>query len=179
MKYFNFKIVGVGFLLLFAIACTSKKDKLIATINSNEKILFADEMITPKEDSIAKILVADYQQFAKENETDSLAPVYLFKGADVAKNIGQYKLAIDMWGKICAKYPTSKQAANSMFFQAFTYQTAINDTAKAKLIFQDFISKYPTNTFVKDAKFSIEQMESKLSDDEIVAKFMRNLEVKK
>ncbi|MEY2830090.1 MAG: hypothetical protein RIQ33_1948 [Bacteroidota bacterium] len=179
MKYLNFKTTGVLFIIIFVWGCTSKKDALRANIKANEKKLFADEMITPSEDSIAKVLVADYQQFAKENEADSLAPLYLFNAADIAKNIRQYKQAVDAWGKVVAKYPTSKQAANSMFFQAFTYQTAMNDTAKAKLIFKDFIAKYPNHHFVKDAKFSIEQMENKLSDDEIVAGFMKKLEEKK
>jgi outer membrane protein assembly factor BamD (BamD/ComL family) len=171
-------IIIISGSLLFLFACTSPKDKLKAKIVANEKILLADEMVTPKEDSIANILISDFQTFAKENPDDTSAVDYLYKAAEYSKGISKFKQAVDIYGVIFAKYPQSKQAANSLFLQAFTYQTNMNDTAKAKLIFKDFIAKYPNHPFVKDAKFSLEQMENKLSDDEIVAGFMKKLEEK-
>jgi outer membrane protein assembly factor BamD (BamD/ComL family) len=171
-------ILICSILALTIVACTSNKEKLITKIKANEKALLSDSMITPNEDSIAAVLISDYQTFAKENAADSLAPDYLFKAADISKNTRKYKQAIDCWGLIISKYPESSRAAYSLFLQAFTYQTAMNDTIKSKLIFKDFIAKYPTHPFVKDAKFSIEQMEGKLSDDEIVANFLKNLEDK-
>jgi outer membrane protein assembly factor BamD (BamD/ComL family) len=164
--------------VLFLFACTSSKNKLKAKISANEKIILADEMVTPKEDSIASVLISDFQTYAKENPDDSLAVEYLYKAAEYSKGISKFKQAADLYGIIFAKYPTSKKAAISLFNQAFTYQDNMNDTIKAKLIFKDFIAKYPNHPFVKDAKISIEQMENKLSNGEIVAGFMKKLEEK-
>ena len=49
------------------VGCQSGKVKLHQKITAEEQSLLADATVTPAEDSLAKVIIADYQQFAKEN----------------------------------------------------------------------------------------------------------------
>ncbi len=165
----KFRIL-IAFSLLIAFAsCESNKQKLQNNISANEKKLFADSMVTPNEDSVVKILVQDYQNFAKENPTDSLASEYIFKAADLCKNIRKYKQALDLWSLEQEKYPTSKRAPYSLFLQAFTYETDMNDTARARKLYQDFINKYPQHPLTASAKSSMDNLG--ISPEELIKKF--------
>ena len=117
----KFRILfACGLLIAFA-SCESNKQKLQNRIFANEKKIFADSMVTPNEDSVVKILVQEYQNFAKENPTDSLASEYIFKAADLCKNTRKYKQAVDLWTLEQDKYPASKRTPYRLFLQSFTY----------------------------------------------------------
>ncbi len=153
---------------LFA-ACESSNQKLHNKIVKEERAIYADSVVTPKEDSLVKVLIEDYQTFAKQNVNDSLAPEYMFKAADLCKNTTRYKQAIDCWTSIIQKYPKSNRAAYSLFLQAFTYENNMNDTAVAKKLYNNFIEKYPAHPLAASAKASVEQMGIPL--EELIKKF--------
>jgi outer membrane protein assembly factor BamD (BamD/ComL family) len=150
-------------------SCESQQQKLQKKIRKNESVLLADSMVTTNEDSLVKILVADYQAYAAQFNTDTLAPEYLFKAADLNKSVRNFKAAIDNWGFIIQKYPQSKQAPFSLFLQAFSYENDLSDTARAKLIYEDFLKKYPTHQLAKSAQSSIDNMGVSL--EELVKRF--------
>ncbi len=155
------------------VGCQSGKVKLHQKITAEEQSLLADATVTPAEDSLAKVIIADYQQFAKENADDSLSAEYLFKAAKICENTKRYKQAVDLYADVYKKYPVSKKASMSLFFEAFTYQEKIGDTAVAKKIYNQFLQQYPGSPFVESAKYSVQQIESKMSNDELVNSFKK------
>ena len=165
----KFRIVIVFCAVIALASCESGNQKLQKKIAANEKQLFADSMLTPSEDSLAKVLIDDYQTFAKQNPTDSLAPEYYFKAADLCKNSRRYKQAIDLWSAVLQQYPKSNKAAYSLFLQAFTYENNMTDTASAKKIYHQFIEKYPTHPLAKSAQDELATMSIPL--DELIKQF--------
>jgi outer membrane protein assembly factor BamD (BamD/ComL family) len=150
-------------------SCEPAKQKLHNKIKNEEQKLFSDQVVSPQEDSLVKILIADYETFSKENPDDTLAIEYLYRSADLCKNTMRYKQAIDTWNKLIQKYPNSSRASYSLFMQAFTYETNLNDTSMAKKLYNNFIEKYPSHKLVPSAKASVEQMGIPLND--LIKKF--------
>ena len=45
-----------------------------------------------------------------------------------------------------------------MFLQGFIYETQLNDTSKARVIYEQVIQKYPNTQFAIDSKASIDNL---------------------
>jgi outer membrane protein assembly factor BamD (BamD/ComL family) len=163
----NIFVAALSSVLFFQ--CTSHSDKLLQEIAAQEKRLYADTIITPREDSLAKATISNYEALAKEINADSIAANYLFKAADLCKGTRRFKQAIDDYGVLIQKYPQSPKAPLALFLQAFTYETEMNDLVMAKKLYEEFLQKYPAHQMAKSAEASIAQLG--MSPDELIKMF--------
>ncbi|MFK7933992.1 MAG: tol-pal system YbgF family protein [Saprospiraceae bacterium] len=116
----------------------------------------AEDLSIVKLDTIqAKTLIKESEKFATQFSRDTLAPVYLFRAADVARGIGQYQQAVALWEWVQKEYPTFDKAPESLFFQGFTYENDLGKPELARSYYERFIEKYPTHPLLATVQSSL------------------------
>lgn len=113
--------------------------------------------------------ITSYMQFASNFPADTLAPLYLFRAATFASSLNQFQRAINIYDTITTKYPTFNRAAECLFSRANLYDDKMKDTAKAHVLYQQVIDKYPNDTWASQAKFAIKNLGK--TPDEIINSF--------
>lgn len=129
-----------------------------------------------KDTQTAKDLVSKSQLFAEQYPQDSMTAIYLFRAADVSRGLGDYELAINLWGQVNREYSNFKRAPDALFLQGFTYDRDLKDAAKAKQYYQQFLEKYPDHTLVKDASLMLQYLESDKTPEELIKEFKEKSE---
>ncbi len=115
------------------------------------------------------VAVTAYLKFAGNFPTDSMAPVCLFNAANIAMSLNQYQRAINIYDTISTKYPTFKRAADCLFIRGFIYDDKLKDTARARVMYQQVIDKYPHDSLAMQARAAISILGK--SYDEIIKEF--------
>ena len=158
MQTMNRNIILILITSLAMIAgCKPSKEKSAARIQGLEKRLYAPDAVSfdkAKSDSLMNM----YETFIKENPKDTLSPGYLFKAANIAMNNSDGNKALSLFDQYIRDYPGQKKAALCMFFRGFVYENVLHDLDRARETYLQFIEKYPTNEFVKDARMAIKNL---------------------
>lgn len=119
----------------------------------------------------AGLAIQAYSDFAGNFPDDSLSPDYLFKAAEIATATQQYPQALTYYKTITDKYPQFKLNRESLYLQGYLLDNFLNDDAKAKLIYEQVITKYPTSSYANDAKAAIDNLGK--SDEELIKEFKK------
>lgn len=112
-----------------------------------------------------------YDDFVTAFPTDTLAPDFLFKAGEIATASKQYPQALKYYQTITDKYPNYKLVDVSLYLQGNLLDNCLNDDAKAKIIYEQVIAKYPTSTYANDAKSAIANLGK--SDEELIKEFKK------
>ncbi len=100
---------------------------------------------------------------------DGLSPDYLHKAGETARAIRAFPKAVDIYDRIYAKYPTYEKAAQALFLKAFTYDNDLGDKATAKVLYEEFLQKFPNDDFADDTQFLLANLGK--DDEEIIKGF--------
>jgi outer membrane assembly lipoprotein YfiO len=161
-------VVVAGVFLL--VACKSRKEKLSDDIGTNEQKLFSDSTHALNNQA-AEDLLKMYGEYSEKYPQDSLASAYLFKAADLSNGLRKYNEAIQLYSQFREKYPNDKKAAACLFLQAFIYDNNMKETEKAKKLYAEFLKKYPSHELAPSAKASLDQLNSGLSNEDLIKMF--------
>jgi outer membrane protein assembly factor BamD (BamD/ComL family) len=145
------------FISVALISCDNKYSKsLDDTINDTEDYLF-DEFgqFNP---AIAEKLVQLYMTRVDSLPKDSLTAGYLFKAADVSVNLGNSQRTLSLLDRFIQEYPMNEQTPISMFLKAFVYENQLNDTAKARSVYEEYINRFPESELIEDARVAIRNL---------------------
>lgn len=159
----------------FCIGCTSSRDKSLAEITVAEKSLFSDSSSTPDMKK-AMHLYGLYTAFAARYIDDSLASEYLFRAADLAQGIRHYRLAMDCYDKIVKDHPGSKKAAAALFMEGFVLQDGLMQKDSAMMKYTFFLQHYPDHTLAASAKALLDQLQSGLTDEELIKQWEQGVD---
>jgi len=132
----------------------------------------ADEQTGRLNEEAAKEYLTSAQQLAKDFPSDTSTAMPYYKAAEVARALGQSQTALDIYQKIIDQYPSFHKVPEARFMIAFTYDEDLNDLAKAKTAYEDFIRLHPNHTFTDDAEMLLSNLGK--SDEQI----LRELEAK-
>ncbi|MCF8304596.1 MAG: tetratricopeptide repeat protein [Bacteroidales bacterium] len=161
---------------LFLGSCSSDpKKEAIEKIGRLEQELVGDTL-GPVNKEKANKLVDQYVNYADNYTKDSLAPVYLFKAADIAMNTGMPGKSIMYFNRILNQYPDYRKTPHAMFLKAYVYENHMSNLGKAKTLYEQFIEKYPESDFADDAKVSLKYLGK--SPEELIKEFEKNREKK-
>ena len=105
-------------------------------------------------------------RLAEENAGDTLAALPLYKAAEIHQALGDYNSAADIFGRIYGDYPSFSKSGEALFMQAFTYDENLEDYPKAKSLYEEFLAKYPDNTFADDTEMLLKNLGK--SDEEML-----------
>lgn len=182
LKFFNMKVftrlllyVNIGS-IVFSFACTSKSPEtvtqaqLISTLGQLETELRAGEGTTLDTSKI-NTFVQNAEALATRFPQDSLAPMYLFRAAELRHATGKWEEAIDLWGKIDAKFKNYQRSPEALFMQGFVAENELHDRKQAVKYYQTFIEKYPEHPLSKDAIVLIDNLKNGVSDQELIEQF--------
>ncbi|MEO0727417.1 MAG: tetratricopeptide repeat protein [Bacteroidota bacterium] len=100
------------------------------------------------------------------------SPELLYKSGEIARSIGAFQEALNIYSNIESYFPQYKKAPKALFMQAFTYAEDLNDEEQARMLYERFLEKYPEDDFVKDAKILLENLGK--SDEEIFQQLQNN-----
>ncbi len=117
-----------------------------------------------------------YTDFVNAFPADSLAPDFLFKSGEIATATKQYPQALMFYETITSKYPKYKLVDVSLYLQGVLLDNYLNDDAKAKVIYEQVIAKYPESSYARDARAAIGNLGK--SDEELIKEFEKKNGVK-
>jgi outer membrane protein assembly factor BamD (BamD/ComL family) len=147
----------LAFMAVIAVACQSPKENALKEIDALEA---QDSLFNL--DNMAKLKDA-YVAFADKYPDDERAPEFLFKAgqnigaiASGNKDVEMHKEAITIFNRIQTTYPKHHYAEESLFMTGFVYENYLNDVAKAKIAYQELMTKYPDSELAEEAKLAIE-----------------------
>lgn len=115
--------------------------------------------------SVAREYLTLTEIYAKARPDDPKSPEKLYKAGEIARSIGAFQEALNIYATIENYFPQYEKAPKALFMQAFTYAEDLNDEAKARELYEAFIAKYPEDDFVDDAQMLLETLGK--SDEEI------------
>jgi len=113
--------------------------------------------------------ITAYTRLANNFPNDSMAAGCLFDAANISMSLTQYQRAINFYDTISTKYPTFKRAADCIFIRGFIYDDKLKDTAKARVMYQMVIDKYPHDSIASQARAALAILGK--SYDEIIKGF--------
>lgn len=119
--------------------------------------------------NMASAVVLAYSDFAKNYPKDSLTPDFLFKAGEISTATQQYEQALKYYETITTNYPEFKLAPESLYLQGYLLDNFLNDEAKAKIVYEMVIAKYPGLPYAADAKAAIKNLGK--SDEELIREF--------
>lgn len=157
-------------LILLTYSCKPGKEKLKETIAANEQKLF-NESTKMLDTATANQILNSYLDFTNRFPDDTLAAGYFFKAGDLYNGMKKYKEAIDVFEQFRLKFPTHRKVPVSLFLEAFIYDNNLHDVEHAKLLYSDFLQKYPSHELARSAQASLNQLNMGLSDEELVRMF--------
>jgi outer membrane protein assembly factor BamD (BamD/ComL family) len=142
---------------IFILSCSNGKEKKLTELKDLEKAVSANPL-APIDFKKAKELVNAYTDFVKEFPEDSGAASYLFKAANIAMNIGQPKVSIDLFDQIIKEYPKFNKIPDCYFLKAFVYDDKLKNITKAREAYENFLRKFPNHDFADDARSCIDNL---------------------
>lgn len=155
----KYTIILLAFAGLF-IACQSQ-DSMQHDILVKEETLMQSAARSKSMDSLANVLIADYDAYASKYPKDSMTPTYLIREGQLYSSKRDFQKAAELFNKVCVQYPTDHWASYALFFQALAYSDwaqsnnnkndILRNSERSRSLFADFIRKYPSHNLVKDA----------------------------
>jgi len=149
----------------------TSRDSAIMNIQNLEHRLYGDSVQVIKRGVAMETIIA-YAKFAHNFPEDSLSPEFLFKAAEIARALHNGKEAVLYYNMIYTDFPENEKAPTALFLEAFTYENILKDTAQARILYQNFIDKYPNNQFADDARYSLKYLGK--SAEELIKIFENN-----
>ena len=112
----------------------------------------------PINSAVANIAIDFYNKYYLNFPDDEKTPDYLYKAGEISSALNYSEPAINFFKVIHDKYPSYKRAPSCLLLQGFIYETQLNDTSKARVIYEQVIQKYPNTQFAIDSKASIDNL---------------------
>jgi outer membrane protein assembly factor BamD (BamD/ComL family) len=161
------------FVLLFAcilVSCKPPKVRLTDEIKAGEQMLFSDSTMSLNVVEANKVFL-NYLKYSDTYPGDTLSADFLFRAGDLSNGLNRPKEAIALFNRLRTQYPDYRKAPAALFMEAFIYETRLQDPENAKDKYKEFIEKYPSHKLVPSAQASLDQLNSNLSNEDLIRKF--------
>ncbi|MBL1232750.1 MAG: tetratricopeptide repeat protein [Flavobacteriales bacterium] len=142
-------------------------EERIALIDNYSLILANDTTGVHRE--VAEKLLLAYEDFLKHHSFETISKEYQFRAGELAKAINKPHLAIKHLNGLLERDPDHERAPLALFYKATIVGDMLNEDENAKMLYQEFIDKYPDHPLAESAKESIKLQGKSL--DEIVKEF--------
>ena len=163
-----------GLLLMFALllcllaGCKHEKteqEKLYDEITAKETELYKDKTEAIDKDKAIE-MVRLYAEYADKYTTDTLAPEYLFRAAEISENANQPNNAITYLTRIEENYKDYRNYPLCIFKKAYIYENYLKNQEKARQYYEKFITDYPNHELAEAANSSL--MFLGMSDSDLI-----------
>jgi TolA-binding protein len=145
----------------------AKKIAQLELIGKLEKQMHLSTTLNPE---LGKSAIQEYLRYAALYPEDSTASAeFLFRGGEIATAIHAYPNALHCFEMITTTYPSFEHVRESLYLQGYLLDNYMNDDAKAKGIYEQFLAKYSSGSYVADAKAAISNLGK--TDEELIKEF--------
>ncbi|MEL6135227.1 MAG: tetratricopeptide repeat protein, partial [Bacteroidota bacterium] len=121
-------------------------------------------------------LAVAYEAEVDKVEDKAQKGEFLYKAAENYEVTSQFEKALELYNTLSDDYVGHKRESDALFKQGFIYNNKMNDTTRARVAYEAFIKKFPSDDLVKDAQWEIDHFG--MSEDEILEEILRNQEEK-
>lgn len=171
-------MIIVGMLGMLVFSCKKKESGGGWDVNQDRKVAIEaleKELAQSAGESIdferSRLLIQQYEQYARSLPGDSLAPVYLFKAAEVARAVRDYGLAIRLWAEVNERYADYKLAPEALFLQGLITEQDLQNPKAAVPIYEAFLQRYPSHYLYQDARLLHDNCKAGKTDAELIDRF--------
>lgn len=144
-------------------------------IDSLEMVLYQDAKGAINQKA-AQDLMLTYEKYVDQHPDDTISAEYLFRNAQVALGLKLGSRSAMYLEQFYNHYPQHPKAPQALFMQAFVYETELNNMERAKIKYQEFITKYPNHEFYLDAELSLENLGK--SEEDLMKEFEKKNAIK-
>jgi hypothetical protein len=171
-------IIILGMLSMLIFACKKKESGGGWDVNQDRKVAIEaleKEVAQSAGEAIdferGRLLIQQYEQYARSLPGDSLAPVYLFKAAEVARGMRDFGLAIRLWAEVNERYPDYQLAPEALFLQALITEQDLQKPKAAVPLYEAFLQRYPSHYLYKDARLLHDNCKAGKTDADLIDSF--------
>ena len=147
-------------------ACQPSQEKLAEQIAVLEK-----ESLEQYDTTKMNNLLSLYQSYIEQFPQDSLTANYLFKSGTVNMSMHKGPESLRDFTNFTINFPQHELLPDAYFYIAYIYESIMYDITAAKTAYYDFLIRFPSHKWAKDANSSIQILSSEKSLNEIVASF--------
>ncbi|MCB0572435.1 MAG: tetratricopeptide repeat protein [Phaeodactylibacter sp.] len=94
------------------------------------------------------------------------APRLLYDAAEASRSVRAFTKALKLYEKINTRYPEYEKAPLALFMRAFTLDNDLKRYDEARVLYEEFLAKYPDHDFAEDARAVLENLGK--TDEEIL-----------
>ena len=152
---------------------STDRESLVEEIKQLEDTLSAgsEQKIDRK---LAVELLGKSTLFAEKFPEDEQSPAYLFRAGNVAVGIGAFEDAVGYFQAVHKKYESFHRAPDALFLEGFTYENHLKNIEKAKVCYQDFLTRFPDDELAEQVKLVLENIDK--TPEELVKGFQNQNE---
>lgn len=169
-----FRILAILFITGSVLSCNNKdiskeseKDVLLDSITAFEKDLHSDIMLNP--DKAVKMINL-YLEYSDQYNTDSLAPEYLYRAAEIAMNSDKPIDACSYLFRIEKKYKGQFDKMPAVIYMlGYVHENMLNDFDNAEVYYNKFLREYPDHPRAEEVKSVLSHI--RMSDEELIRQF--------
>ena len=148
----------LAFAIIFTITgCKHEKteqESLRDEITAKETELYKDKTEVIDKDKAIE-MVRTYVSYADKYSTDTLAPEYLFRAAEISENAGQPNNAVTYLTRIEDNYKDYANYPICIFKKAYIYENYLKNKEKAREYYEKFVADYPDHVLAETANSSL------------------------
>lgn len=140
-----------------SVAKKTNSDYMFDCADLKKQALRMDSIILKQTDvnkKVANDAIKAFTEFASHCSSDSIAPIYLIKTAQIAQAVNNSPQAKVVLETCINDYPNFKDRAAAIFLLAQLYDEVeyLNNEEQAKILYQKIIDEYPKSDWVISAK---------------------------
>lgn len=127
-------------------------------------------LITDNKEAMRFIETAEgYAHWLKNRHLDKSVNMNLM-AAGVAKSIGQFNKALQLYLQVSDQHPEHAKAPTALFMMGHIYEADLQDMDRAKSAYEAFLKRYPKDPdYADDAQFALKHLGK--SPEELIAEF--------
>lgn len=131
------------------VACGPNREELQQEILNYEDSV--SEMDIVLDTNVAAHMADLYIQYADKFAKDSLAPVYLFRAADVMASVGNVNRSVECLDRIIDNYPDYEDLGGCYFLKGFAFEMG-ERYDEAKAVYNEFVKRFPDHPLANDTR---------------------------
>lgn len=111
------------------------------------------------------------EQYGNLLPNDKQTPAWLFQAGEMAGALHRYEQTLALYERINKDFPNYEKASQVLFMRAFTLDSELNRLEEAKVLYEEFLQKYPKDDFADDAQFLLNNLGK--SEEELIRAFQQ------
>ena len=161
--------------ILLASCGGPNREQSIKEIEQCENLLMSDAAMAGIDMNKATEMVTLYKEFVHNFPNDSLAPIFLYKAADISYNTNHVDSAIALFSRITEEYEDFAELGTCYFMIGEGYNT-LGKFEEAQAAYENFVRLFPDHPLAADTRYLLENKMIGMSPEQALEMILANKE---